>query len=166
MNEQDDIGLQHEINALRTSQRWATLGILVVVVAACGALVWTVDHYWGGDGVRVLLICAGLIAIVVLIYVMAIGVSAIFGRQAMAHHNNVLNGLIQFQRADDYGEVARSVAAGMSGAIRSGNQVDARVLQIANQIAQQRQLTDGQPAPAQWWSQTEEAEDATFRRVE
>lgn len=79
----------------------------------------------------------------------------------------MLNGLIQFQRADDYGEVARSVAAGMSGAIRSGNQVDARVLQIANQIAQhqQRQLTDSQPAPApQWWPQEEE--DATFRRVE
>ena len=72
--------------------------------------------------------------------------SAVFGRQAMQHHDNVLNGLIQFQRADDYGEVARSVANGMSGVMRSGNSLDARVLQIANQIAkqQQTQLTDSQ----------------------
>jgi hypothetical protein len=142
----NDIYMQHEINALRTSHRWATLGIVIVILLALAGLGWAIDHYFGVAGVRVMLVAVGLVTLLAILYVMSIGVSAIFGRQAMQHHDNVLQGLIAFQRADDYGEVARQVASGMSGAMRSGNQVDARVLQIANQIARQQvaQLTDSQ----------------------
>jgi hypothetical protein len=120
----------------------------------------------------VFLIGVAVFAIVAAIYLMAIGVSAVFGRQAMAHHNNVLRGIIDFQRADDYGEVARSVATGISGAVRSGATLDARVLQVANQIArqQQAQIADSQrqqPAPPSWAMLDDAEQDAgTFRRIE
>ena len=151
----NDIYMQHEINALRTSHRWATLGIVIVILLALAGLGWAIDRYFGEGGVRVMLVAVGLVALLAILYLMSIGVSAVFGRQAMQHHDNVLSGLIQFQRADDYGEVARQVASGMSGAIRTGNQVDARVLQIANQLStyRQAQLTDSQrnqPPAATW----------------
>lgn len=168
MNEQE---LQREIEGLRATNRWAQLGILLIVVLALAALVWMIDHYFGGDGVRVFLIGVAVFAIVAAIYLMAIGVSAVFARQAMAHHNNVLRGIIDFQRADDYGEVARSVATGISGAVRSGTALDARVLQVANQIArqQQAQIADSQRQPATpptWLTLDDEPADAAFRRVE
>lgn len=172
MDDKSDIYMQHEINALRTSHRWATLGIVIVVLLALAGLGWAVDHYFGEGGVRVMLVAVGLVALVIIIYFMAIGVSAIFGRQAMQHHDNVLSGLIAFQRADDYGEVARQVASGMSGAIRTGNQVDARVLQVANQLSsyRQAQLADSQRQQAQpptWAMGEEEPADAgAFRRVD
>ena len=168
----NDIYMQHEIAALHTSNRWATLGIVIVIVLALAGLGWAVDHYFGEGGVRVLLIAVGLLSVLALIYVMSIGVSAVFGRQAMAHHDNVLQGLIAFQRADDYGEVARQVATGMSGAMRTGNQVDAQVLRVANQLsqAQNRQLIDSQRQQAQapTWAMSEEepAQIAGFRRVD
>jgi len=168
----DDPWVQHEIIALRTSNRWATLGITLLLLLAAAALLWAIDHYFGGDGVRIFLIALGILSIVVVIYALSIGVSAVYGRQAMAHHDNVLSGLIQFQRADDYGEVARQVATGMSGAMRSGNTLDARVLTIANQIAkqQQAQLTDSQrPAqtPAGWAMIEDDQIDAgQFRHID
>jgi len=171
MEDKQDLYLQHEINALRTSHHWATLGIAVVVLLALAGLGWATDHYFGPPGVRVLLVGAGLLTMLGIIFLMSISVSAVYGRQAQKHHDNVLQGLIAFQRADDYGEVARQVATGMSGAIRSGNQVDARVLQIANQIAQQqqRQLTDSQRTQASaptWAMGEEEPADSNFRRID
>ena len=172
MDDKGDVYMQHEIAALHTSNRWATLGIVIVIVLALAGLGWAVDHYFGEGGVRVLLIAVGLLSVLALIYVMSIGVSAVFGRQAMAHHDNVLQGLIAFQRADDYGEVARQVATGMSGAMRTGNQVDAQVLRVANQLsqAQNRQLIDSQRQQAQapTWAMSEEepAQIAGFRRVD
>lgn len=109
------------------------------------------------DAVRVMLVAVGLVTLLAILYLMSIGVSAVFG----------------FQRADDYGEVARQVASGMSGAIRTGNQVDARVLQVANQLSsyRQAQLTDSQrsqPAATTWaMGEQEPADaDAVFRRVD
>lgn len=171
----EDRDYQMEIEGYRTSHRWATFGIVIVVLLALVALVWAIDYYFDAQGVRVFLIAVGVAAIVLLIYALSIGVSAIYGRQAMAHHNNVLRGIIDFQRADDYGEVARQVAVGMGGAIRSGTNLDARVLQVANQIAQQqqRQLVDAQrnqPAPSTWGFDEDDApapqQGGGFRRVE
>lgn len=160
-----------EIEGMRASNRWATLGILLLVLLACAGLVWAIDHYFGTQGVRTFMIGVAVFAIVAAIYLMAIGVSAVFGRQAMAHHNNVLRGIIDFQRADDYGEVARSVATGISGAVRSGTALDARVLQVANQIArqQQAQLADSQRQQSQaptWALAEEEPVESSFRRVD
>jgi hypothetical protein len=133
-----DIYMQHEVNALRTSNRWATLGIILVVVLAAAALLWAIDHYFGADGVRTFLIAAGIIAVVGIIYAMSIGVSAIYGGLAMRHHNNVLDGLVAFQRADDAGEIVRSVANNMGGVLRSGSSLEGKILTTANQLARQQ----------------------------
>jgi len=130
--------LQHEIAALRTSNRWALLGIISVCIMAVACLTWAVDHYFGADGVRIFFIACGIVALVVLIYVLAIGVSAVYGRIAMRHHDNVLQGLVAFQRADDYGEVARSVANNMGGVLRTNNTLDGRIVTLANQLARQQ----------------------------
>lgn len=168
----DEMGLQYLQNenaALRQSHAWARVALALIAVLAAAGIGWAVHVYFGPPGVRVLLVGVGLIGVVVIIYALSIAVSAVYGRQAMQHHNNVLEGLIAFQRADDYGEVARQVATGMSGAIRSGTNLDATVLRVANQLAQhqQRQLTDGQRAEPPTWSYNEEVDaGATFRRVE
>jgi hypothetical protein len=133
-----DIYMQREIAGVQTANLWAKVALTLLVLIAGAALIWMIDHYFSADGVRIFLIAAGIIVIVAIIYTLAIGVSAIYGRQAMAHHNNVLTGLIQFQRADDYGEVARSVANGMSGVMRSGNSLDSRILTTASQLARQQ----------------------------
>ena len=162
----EELDYQMEIEGRRTSARWATLGIILVLILAMAALVWAIDHYFGAQGVRVFLIAVGVLAIVLFIYALSLGVSAVYGRQAMAHHNNVLRGIVDFQRADDYGEVARQVASGMGGAIRSGANLDARVLQLANQIAQQqqKQLGDSQrnqsATTAPSWAMAEDGADA------
>ena len=135
-NHQHDI--QHEIVALQTSNRWATLGIVVVCILAIAGLTWAIDHYFGADGVRFWLIACGLLAVLGLLYLLSIGVSAVYGRMAMSHHDNVLQGLVAFQRADDYGEVARSVANNMGGVLRSGNSLDGRIATLANQLARQQ----------------------------
>lgn len=175
MHDKSDVYMQHEIAALNTSNRWATLGIVIVVLLALAGLGWAVEHYFGGQGVRVFLVAAGVAVIVLLVYALSVATAAVYGRMAMQHHDAVLNGLIQFQKADDYGEVARTVAAGMGGALRSGASLDARVLGVANQIAQQQQrmLTDSQrqQAGAPTWAAGVEEEPATvngfgFRRVE
>lgn len=174
MDDKNDIYMQHEIAALRTSHRWATLGIVLVILLAGVGLGWAIDRYFGADGVRGFLVAAGIAVIVLLIYGLSIATAAIYGRQAMAHHDNVLQGLIQFQRADDYGEVARQVASGMSGAIRSGNTLDARVLTIANQIAKQQhaQLIDSQrqqppQLPAGWaMIDDDQADVGQFRHID
>lgn len=141
MHDQHDLDMQREIAGVATANLWAKVALTLLAILATAALIWMIDHYFGAEGVRVFLIAVGIIAIVAIIYFLAIGVSAVFGRQAMAHHNNVLQGLIAFQRADDYGEVARSVANGMSGVIRSGNTVEARLLTMADRMARsQHQL--------------------------
>lgn len=137
MSNRDEV-IQHEIAALRTSNRWATLGIILICILAAAALIWAIDHYFGADGVRVFFIGLGIGSIVLAVYALSIGVSAVYGRQAMAHHNNVLRGIIDFQRADDYGEVARQVAGGITGVMRSGNSLDSRVLTTASQLARQQ----------------------------
>ena len=135
-NHQHD--LQHEIVALQTSNRWATLGIVVVCILAAALLTWAIDHYFGADGVRFWLVACGLIAVLAILYLLSIGVSAVYGRMAMTHHDNVLQGLVAYQRADDAGEVARSVANSMGGALRSGNTLDGRIVTLANQLARQQ----------------------------
>lgn len=144
-----DIYMQREITGVQTANLWAKVALFLLTILATAGVIWTIDYYFDAAGVRIFLIAVGIIAIVAIIYFLAIGVSAVFGRQAMAHHNNVLQGLIAFQRADDYGEVARAVANGMSGVIRSGNTVEARLLTMADRIARsQNQLADTQQRQA------------------
>ena len=171
MEDKQDLYLQHEINALRTSHHWATLGIAVVVLLALAGLGWATDHYFGPPGVRVLLVGAGLLTMLGIIFLMSISVSAVYGRQAQKHHDNILQGLIAFQRTDDYGEVARQVATGMSGAIRSGNTLDSRVLTMANQLAKQQTAailtTERQQITGPTWAMADDNEsNGQFKQID
>ena len=101
------------------SRRWATLGILVVVIGLLVALWWFVQSYYGDDGVRVVGIVAGIGLVFVAIIGLGFGVMAIATGLAQRHHDNVLRGLVDFQREDDRGEVARTVANGVAGVLKS-----------------------------------------------
>lgn len=131
MSNQEDINLMHEIRALETSNRWASVAITIIGMLALVAVWWFVDHYYGAEGVRVVGIVLGIALIVVAVIGVGFGVMAIATSLSTRHHNNVLTGLIRFQAADDRGEVVRAVVGGM----RSGNALESRILNTANQLA-------------------------------
>ena len=133
----DDSNLQHEIHALRTSQRWATLMIVLVIAAGLTALVWVVDRYFGGDGVRILLIAAGVAAVIGAIYLLSIVTAAIYGRMAMQHHDNVLRASSTSSAPTT---TAKSLAASLPAwaAPSAAAPTSTRILTVANQIAQQQ----------------------------
>lgn len=129
---------QLEIERSRTSRRWAALGFVALFVAVLGAFYLFVEHYYGDDGVRVVGIVAGVLFLIILIIAIGYAVNAIAAGMNMRHHDNILRGLVAFQREDDRGEVARTVASGITGVLRSSNQLDSRLLTTANQIARQQ----------------------------
>ncbi len=133
--------------------RWALVALVLALFGGLALIVWGIDHYWGGDGVRVAGVGLAIVALVLFVVGLGRWVQGDAMRMAMDHHDNILRGLIGFQNADDRGEVARTVATGISGALRSGNQLDRTVLTLAGRMAQgqlaaqhdaQRQLVDSQ----------------------
>lgn len=168
MNEQPQIQASH-------TSRWSHVALVLVILGGLSLIVLGIDYYWGADGVRLVSVVAG-IALVIL-FIIGLGVSVMFvaSRMAMDHHDNVLRGLVAFQNADDRGEVARTVANGISGAMRSGNSLDRTVLQLAGRMAQgqisatndaQRQLTDQERGAPTWANRADVDATADFRVVE
>lgn len=146
----------------QASRRWATLGILALIVGLLVAVWWFVQSYYGDDGVRITGIVLGLGIVIVAIIGLGVGVMAIATAMAQRHHDNVLSGLVDFQREDDRGEVARTVANGVAGVLKSGNQLDRTVLTMAGRMGQAQaqaivrgQITDqqrqAQDAQASWY---------------
>lgn len=155
--------------------RWAHVALVLAVLGGLALVVWGIDHYFGVDGVRLSAVVAGIALII--LFIVGLGVSVMFvaSRMAMDHHDNVLRGLVAFQNADDRGEVARTVANGISGAMRSGNSLDRAVLQLAGRMAQgqisatndaQRQLTDQQASAPTWANRADVDAMADVRMVE
>lgn len=124
-----------DIEASLTSRRWATLGLALLAVLVAVLLWLFIDSYYGADGVRLVGIVLGIAILLVTIIGIGAGVMFVASSMAMRHHDNVLGGLVAFQREDDRGEVARTVASGVAGVLRSGNQLDSRVLTTANRLA-------------------------------
>lgn len=125
-----------DIEAARTSRRWATLGLSVLCVIVL-VLIWLfVDSYYGADGVRLVGIILGIALLIAAIIGIGVGVMFVASGMTMRHHDNVLGGIVAFQREDDRGEVARTVASGVAGVLRSGNQLDRTVLTMAGRMAQ------------------------------
>ena len=133
MNNYDRTG---DIEASLTSRRWATLGLALLAVLVAVLTWFFIDSYYGADGVRLVGIVLGLAVVIMLIVGLGVGVMFVASGMTMRHHDNVLSGLVAFQREDDRGEVARTVASGVAGVLRSGNQLDSRVLTTANRLAQ------------------------------
>ena len=153
---------QEGIRYAEASKRWASLAILVVVIGLLVLLWWFVDSYFGADGVRVVAIVIGIALLVLFVIGVGYGVQAISTSLSQRHHDNVLRGLVAFQREDDRGEVARTVASGVAGVLRSGNQVDARVLTLAGRLGQQQAqaMVRGQIADQQRLAQQQTEQQA------
>lgn len=124
------------IKYAEASKRWANLAILLVFMGACYLLYLFVRSYYGDDGVRIFGIVLGILGLVLIIVGIGALVQFIAYRMTMGHHENVLNGLVRFQEADDRGEIARTVAGGVAGVLKSGNQLDRQVLSMAGRLAQ------------------------------
>jgi hypothetical protein len=124
------------IEAARTQRRWVTLFLTVLVMGGLYAIYLFVRSYYGDDGVRVAGIVVGLFLVIGIIIGLGVGVMFIATAMTQRHHDNVLTGLVRFQAADDRGEVARTVAGGVAGVLKSGNQLDRTMLTMANRMAQ------------------------------
>jgi hypothetical protein len=134
----DDYDPRVDMRRSDASVRWATLGLCMLGIIVMG-LVWLfVETYYGADGVRVVGVVVGIGILVLMIIGVGYGVNAIATGLATRHHENILRGLVAFQREDDRGEVARTVANGVAGVLRSGNQLDRTTLQVAGRLAQQQ----------------------------
>lgn len=133
-----------------------TLVVLAMLIA--GGIWWFVDHYFGEGGVRVVGILLGLVAVIAFIVGLGMLVMWVSTGMVQRHHDNVLDGLVAFQREDDRGEVARTVATGITGVLRSGNAADARMLAMADRLSRERmevqqQLADSQRQDREWQEQ-------------
>ncbi len=113
--------------------------IIILVLVFLWMLYWFVSTYYGDDGVRLVGIVLGIAAVIAAIIGLGVFVMWVSTSLTQRHHNNVLQGLVRFQESDDRGEVARTVASGVAGVMRSGNQVDTRMLAIADRLSRERQ---------------------------
>jgi hypothetical protein len=135
-NNQYNYDPREGIKYAEASKRWATLGISIVALGGCYLLYLFTQSYFGDDGVRILAIVLGILGLVLIIVGIGALVQFIAYRLTMGHHETVLNGLVRFQEADDRGEIARTVAGGVAGVLKSGNQLDRTVLTMAGRLAQ------------------------------
>jgi uncharacterized protein YeaC (DUF1315 family) len=133
----------------RSRSQLAIVLIMIVALAGLWMLYWFVSTYYGDDGVRLVGIVFGIALIITAIIGLGVFVMWVSTALTQKHHNNVLQGLVRFQESDDRGEVARTVASGVAGVMRSGNQVDTRMLAIADRLSRERQQALQQQFEAQ-----------------
>lgn len=133
----------------RSRSQLALVLMMIVVVVGAWMLYWFVSTYFGDDGVRLVAIILGIALIISAIIGLGVFVMWISTSLTQRHHNNVLQGLVRFQESDDRGEVARTVASGVAGVMRSGNSVDTRMLAIADRLSRERQQALQQQYEAQ-----------------
>lgn len=138
---------------------WGLVALMVVAVGVVALLWWFVDAYFGDDGVRVVAI--GIAVFMLIMAIISVGMIVMWVSTwfTQRHHDNVLRGLVRFQEADDRGEVARTVAGGVAGVLRSGNQVDARMLTMADRLSRER----SQMAQAQLQAQQQAENNRAWR---
>jgi hypothetical protein len=147
------------------SRRWAAVAIFMLAVLLLVLLWWFVKAYWGDDGVRLVAILLGLFTLAAGIIGLGAGTFAVTYRLTAGHHDNVLNGLVRFQEADDRGEIARTVAGGVAGVLRSDSQLDRKVLDWAGRLGTGQaqaiiagQLPDKQQAQQDWYGSVQSAQ--------
>ena len=147
------------------SRRWAAVAAFLLAVLVLVALWWFVRTYWGDDGVRLVGIILGLFLLAAAIIGIGVGSFAVVYRLTAGHHDNVLNGLVRFQEADDRGEVARTVAGGVAGVLRSDSQLDRKVLDWAGRLGTGQaqaiiagQLPDKSAQQQDWYNSVQSAQ--------
>ena len=83
---------------------WDRVALLVLVLLTLVLLWWATSYYFGDEGVRVSMLGAAVLVVFAVVF----GTFAVAVRMVTAVHNNTINGIVDFQAADDRGEVARA----------------------------------------------------------
>jgi hypothetical protein len=117
---------RREIARAQASAQWASTIRLFLLLAAAGGLIWVLWFAFGLTGLQFGLIALFVTAVVVGVWLLMLSTH---GRVADVMTQTTEN-LVNFQRADDQGEVARAAIA----ALGKGTQLDGRVLQVAGMI--------------------------------
>lgn len=123
--------------------------ILVLIVGTCA-------YFWGELGAKIAFITLGAVLLILLSWAI---VMASINRVSYIYRD-AAETIVNFQAADDRGEVMRHLAT----VVKSGNQLDRTVLSLAGRMAngQAKALVDGQrrqstqdeqdTVDAQWWN--------------
>jgi uncharacterized SAM-binding protein YcdF (DUF218 family) len=117
---------RREIARAQASAQWASTIRLFLLLAAAAGLIWVLWFAFGLTGLQFGLIALFVIAVIVGVWLLMLSTH---GRVADVMTQTTEN-LVNFQRADDQGEVARAAIA----ALGKGTQLDGRVLQVASMI--------------------------------
>lgn len=146
------------------------LFLLIVLIALLfvmlGVLVGACAYFWGALGAKICLIALGCIALVLLAWFI---VMASINRVSYIYRDAAQT-IVDFQMADDRGEVMRHLAT----VVKSGSQLDKSVLALAGRMAQgqaraivqnerqqiamneqQQRRSDQDAIDSQWWTTPE-----------
>jgi len=82
---------------------WDRVALLFGTILLMLLVWWGVSSYFGDEGVRFSMLAVGIL----IMFVVVFGMFAVAVRMVTAVHNNTINGIVDFQSADDRGEVAR-----------------------------------------------------------
>lgn len=107
---------------------WDRVAILFLVILMFVLVWWGVSHYFGDEGVRFSMI--GVATLIV--FGVVFGMFAVAVRMVTAVHNNTIQGIVEFQEADDRGETARM------NAWRQVTKNDGDMVKIAAKFAQEQ----------------------------
>lgn len=83
---------------------WDRVALLFGAILLMLLVWWGVSEYFGDEGVRFSMLAVG----VLIVFGVVFGSFAVAVRMVTAVHNNTINGIVDFQAADDRGEVARA----------------------------------------------------------
>lgn len=137
--------------------------LIALVLLALVLIVGTCAYFWGELGAKIAFITLGAILLILLSWFI---VMASINRVSYIYRD-AADTIVNFQAADDRGEVMRHLA----GVARSDRQLDSNVLRLANSLAkgqaraivqgergqlriedQQRQQAEQDAVDAEWWN--------------
>ena len=122
---------------------WDRVALLGGVILAFVLMWWAVSTYFGDEGVRFTMLGTATLILFVAVFTMY----TIAMRQVMSVHNATINGIVDFQAADDRGEVAR--ARVLQEVVRSDRDYAKEVGRLAARFGQDqaKAITDANKQP-------------------
>lgn len=121
---------RRELARSQASSAWAGVFKLALVLGAVAAFVWLLHYAFGMPGLQFGLILGFVIVVVVGIWELMKSTK----QQTIDTVESTIRGIVEFQRADDQGEVARAAISALGSNQRAGTQLDANLLRLAGAI--------------------------------
>lgn len=109
--------------------RWSTVTMVIICIVVTVSMFAGSWYFWGADGAKTALIIIGG----ALLWLMNRAMQLDTVRTVSGIYRDAVGLLVDFQAADDRGEVARAAV----NLIRTGNQLDGRVMTLAGNLAKQ-----------------------------